>query len=91
MDERKQQQPQIDHCFHSAAGQNESCACWEVRAERAALPCGHQLIAAPLPQEKTPNHETKEFQFASDTLEGADGVITKWRGETLSLLCDHLS
>lgn len=45
----------------------------------------------PSPPAETPNHETKEFQFASDTHEGADGVITKWRGETLLLLCDHLA
>lgn len=73
MDERKQQ-PQIDHCFHSVA-------CWEVRAEWAALPLGHHSIHPPLPPPtETPKHDSKEFQFASDCLEGADGVRrTKWR------------
>lgn len=34
---------------------------------------------------------TEESQFAVDSLEGADGVIIKWRGEMLLLLCDHLA
>lgn len=42
------------------------------------------------PPAETPKHDSKEFQFASDSLEGADGYITKWREETLLLLQDHL-
>lgn len=34
---------------------------------------------------------TEESQFAVDSLEGADGVVIKWRGEMLLLLCDHLA
>lgn len=32
-----------------------------------------------------------DSMLVSDSLEGADGVITKWRGEMLPLLCDHLA
>lgn len=76
--------PQIDHCFHSAvaAGHNESHACWEVRVERVSLPLGHHFIPLP-PPIKTSMHDSKEFQFASDSLGGTDGLITKWRGEML--------
>lgn len=91
MDERKQQ-PQIDHCFHSAAGQNESCACWEVRAEGCFTPWAPLDPPTPHPPPaETPKHDSDEFEFGSDSLEGADGVITKWRGETMLLLCDHLA
>lgn len=55
------------------------------RSEQRGLLYPLGSTRSPPPPAETPKHDSKEFQFASDSLEGADGVITKWRGETLPL------
>lgn len=64
------------------------------QCREGCLPLGHHSIHSPPPPPppaETPKHDSKEFQFASDSLEGADGVLTQWRGEKLPPLCDHLA
>lgn len=59
------------------------------------LPLGQHSILQrcppPLPYQQRHPCMTEESQFAVDSLEGADGVVIKWRGEMLLLLCDHLA
>lgn len=61
---------------------------FERSQQRGLLYLMDTIRSSPLPSAETPMRDSKEFFFASDSLEGADGVITTRRGEMVPPLCD---